>query len=144
MLFVYDKLILTENTIIKFVFDVSSSVASKELDVKISIAWTDIPTITDISTTKSLVNDIDLLVVTPSNKAYWGNRVPDGDAKNPIEQVELVAWEAGKYSIYLHARTFPTTSTQNVSLAMVYPNGLSVTGNVSFRNPNTQPYNTIL
>ena len=85
MLFVYDNLVVASGSISQFSLTVDTSQASLHLKLKVSIAWTDIPG--SSTSAKTLVNDIDLLVVTPGHVAYWGNGQENGDRLHTKEQV---------------------------------------------------------
>ena len=128
MLFVYDEFQLASNQVFNFSFEVNSSIVSKKLNIKATLVWTDVPFTKDFSAEKTLVNDIDLLIMSPSMKGYWGNAVPGGDHVNPCEQALVPANEAGFYVVYLRANVFPSKQFQNVALVMTYPAGPVVAG----------------
>jgi hypothetical protein len=105
---------------------ISSTTAALNIPLKAALVWTDIPYPSSQSGRKNLINDIDLLVVTPSSKAYWGNKVAGGDHLNPVEMSYLTASEGGTYNIYVKANNL--VSNQAVSLAVTYPNEASILG----------------
>ena len=118
---------MISNQVVQFNLTISSSLAALNLFLKATIAWTDEPYPACSSGQKNLINDIDLLVVTPSKLAYWGNNVANGDYLNPVEMVYLDSVsEIGIYSIYLRANNLK--SPQNVSLVLTYPTGTDIIG----------------
>lgn len=119
-LYVYDELSFASGGIKKFVVTLSEDNAAKGLDFKVTIAWTDPPYPSSSIGATNLLNDIDLVVMTPGGTAYWGNGIAYGDRKNSVEQVHLSSTEEGDYSIYIKANSLDT-STQKVSIVITYP-----------------------
>lgn len=120
-LFIHDDLSLSSGSIMKFVVTISSDNVNKELDLKVTIAWTDKPYDVAANGASILLNDIDLMLETPNGNSYWGNRQPDGDDKNTVEQIHIATTtEVGDYTIYVKANTL-VTSTQKVALVATYP-----------------------
>lgn len=85
MLFVYDNLMVRSCTNWTFSIDIPTVAASLKGHLKVTLVWIDPPP-SPISN-KALVHNIDLLVVTPSMKGFWGNGKVNGDSVNPVEQV---------------------------------------------------------
>jgi hypothetical protein len=89
----------------------------------VTLAWTDPASLPSPDAAVSvLVNDIDLLLVSPQGKLYAGNsfwsiefaptavKVPVLDAVNNQEQVHVPAAEAGMWAVHVRARRLSTSS----------------------------------
>ena len=117
-LFVYDNLQVSSGG--SYFFKVHIPVSGT---FKATIVWTDSPL--PVPSSKYLVNDIDLLIQTPTStspaKYYWGNGVPNGDDANNVEQVTVTATTVGDYFVYILAHSFPDALIQNVALVFTYP-----------------------
>ena len=96
----------------EFEFDVQSS--SKPL--KITLVWTDYPGTENAS--KALVNDLDLMVVDPDGKIYYGNHLTNGwsshittasgfDRDNNVENVFIQTPVTGSYKIRVYGTLVP-------------------------------------
>jgi len=87
--------------------------ASGNFPLKITLVWTDYPAMPSASIT--LVNDLDLKVITPDNITYRGNTFANGqsitggtgDRRNVEEQVLFLTPEAGDYSIIVEGYNIP-------------------------------------
>jgi serine protease AprX len=89
--------------------------------IKISLVWTDYPGSTSAATT--LVNDLDLIITSPSGKVYVGNDFSspynnNWDYKNNVENVFISLSEKGTYTIEIDAYNVPSGS-QDFSLAVL-------------------------
>ncbi|WP_186786207.1 S8 family serine peptidase [Paenibacillus agilis] len=108
----------------------TGNVATYTVDVasgqplKISTVWSDFQAA--VSTTKALVNDLDLEVVSPSGQVYKGNCFVSNtastscasfDRANNVENVYFNTSEAGKYTIRVKAYNVPQ-STQPFALVV--------------------------
>ncbi|WP_246941897.1 S8 family serine peptidase [Bacillus pinisoli] len=90
-------------------------------ELKISLVWTDYPGSTSASTT--LVNDLDLIITSPSGKVYVGNDFTspynnNWDYKNNVENVFIPISENGTYTIEINAYNVPSGS-QDFSVAVL-------------------------
>lgn len=90
-------------------------------ELKISLVWTDYPGSTSAATT--LVNDLDLIITSPSGKVYVGNDFSspynnNWDSKNNVENVFITLSEKGTYTIEIDAYNVPSGS-QDFSLAVL-------------------------
>ena len=120
MLYVYDQLrVLNTNMTYQFIVSIDNATAVKGLPIKLSIVWNDVPYNGALGA-KTLVNDFDCAIITPSNAVYMGNKNPKGDNVNTVEQIYLIAGETGDYSIYVTAKVL-IVSSMNVSIALTYP-----------------------
>jgi len=129
MLYVYDQLRFTKTGMTyQFIVSIDDATVVKGLPVKLSIVWNDVPYTGALG--KTLVNDFDCAIITPSNTVYMGNKNPKGDNVNTVEQIYLVAGEKGDYTIYVTAKVL-TVSSMDVSIALTYPtSSKSVSGPV--------------
>jgi hypothetical protein len=119
MLYVYDQLKFTTiNMTYQFIVSIDDATVVKGLPIKLSIVWNDVPYTGALA--KTLVNDFDCAIITPSNAVYMGNKNPKGDNVNTVEQIYLVAGEKGNYTIYVTAKVM-TVSSMDVSIALTYP-----------------------
>lgn len=89
--------------------------------LRIALAWTDYPG--NPSASVSLVNDLDLVIKSPSGKTYAGNDFTapynnSWDGRNNVETVILPSAEAGTYTIEVQAYNVPS-GTQDFSFAVV-------------------------
>lgn len=85
-------------------------VASSGVPLKVTLAWSDYPAST--SAAKALVNDLDLVVISPSGAEYHGNdfAAPYNDTfdrNNNVENVFINAPEVGTYRIRVQAYNVP-------------------------------------
>ena len=120
MLYVYDKLNFVNTQITyQFIVNINDTIAAKGLPIKLSMVWNDVPYEGAIGG-KTLVNDFDCAIITPSNAVYMGNKNPKGDNVNTVEQIYLVAGEKGNYFINITAKVLKEKS-MNVSIALTYP-----------------------
>ncbi len=92
-------------------------------ELKITLAWTDVPGA--LNADPALVNDLDLVVVPPSNTSFHGNRFTDGfsntsaenDTLNNVEMVRLAAPETGWWTVSVRGANVPM-GAQNFALAV--------------------------
>lgn len=101
-------------------FAVTVKNASKPL--KLTLVYTDAPGAA--AAAKTLVNDLDLVVVDPSGKRLFPNRLTDKDAVNNVENVDVNSPVAGIYKVSVKAANVP----QGLSGAQPY--ALVVTGGI--------------
>lgn len=131
-LFVYDNLPLGSDECLRF------EITCAEGALKVTIAWTDMAYPSGNSGSKSLVNDLDLLVYDIENSSdlettNFGNNYYVGnggssqtltDDVNVVEQVELSVSSRSTYRIYIRANTL-AAALQKVSVVVTYPVGSS-------------------
>lgn len=99
------------------------NVSSANIPLLITLVWTDYPAFP--SSQKILVNDLDLLVISPSGKIYKGNffengySITDGehDDKNNVERIILKEPEVGTYILKVKGSKVPMPP-QNFSLVV--------------------------
>ncbi|MFZ3590900.1 S8 family serine peptidase [Bacillus sp. DJP31] len=89
--------------------------------LKISLVWTDYPGSTTAATT--LVNDLDLIITSPTGKVFVGNDFTspynnNWDSKNNVENVFVSLSEKGTYTIEVDAYNVPS-GPQDFSIAIL-------------------------
>jgi len=86
---------------------------------KASVAWTDPAASPYSAFSRTLIQDMDLVVVSPSGAIIRGNHLDGGvrERRNNQEQVTVAAAEAGVYSVYVVAYDLPA-GPQNFSLVV--------------------------
>lgn len=102
----------------------SCSVKDLRVPLKITLAWTDYPG--NAGRYPNLVNDLDLVVTSPSGKTHYGSgglRQSDGrpDRVNNVERVIISAPEPGRYQIRIRAFNVPHGPQD---FALVYSGGI--------------------
>lgn len=90
------------------------SVANSGSPFKVTLVWTDFPS--DEVALKQMVNDLDLVVTSPSGAVYRGNVFSGGwsqtggaaDNRNNIENVFVQSAEAGTWNVQVNATNVPS------------------------------------
>jgi hypothetical protein len=100
------------------------TVNDPSLPLKFTLVWIDYPGSPNIY--PNLVNDLDLVVTSPSGLTYYGNTRngrPGGspDRVNTVERLIIVGPEVGRYSIRVRAFNVPRGPQD---FALVYSGGL--------------------
>jgi hypothetical protein len=75
---------------------------------RITLAWQDYPG--SSAAAKTLVNDLDLIVTSPSGTHFHPNGLDTSDSLNNIESVEFVAAETGSYTVRVYGDTIAETA----------------------------------
>ena len=75
---------------------------------RLTLAWQDYPGASGAS--KTLVNDLDLTVTSPSGTVYHPNNLDTADHANNIEFIEFTAAETGVYSVKVNGYSVSKTS----------------------------------
>lgn len=88
---------------------------SGALPLRIVLAWTDPPA--SLSAARQLVNDLDLVLIGPDGREYWGNAASGGDRINNVEGVIVARPQPGTYRIEVRAHNIPI-GTQPYALAV--------------------------
>lgn len=94
------------------------------IPLALTLAWTDYPGSAGVY--PNLVNDLDLVVTSPSGKIYYGNSLPGqsggaADRVNNVERVIIPQPEAGRYSLRVRGFNVPRGPQD---FALVYSGGL--------------------
>jgi subtilisin family serine protease len=103
----------------------SCTVADPTAPLRVTIAWTDYPG--GAGHYPNLVNDLDLVVTSPSGQFYYGN-APAGqiggqpDRVNNVERVTIATPEVGRYQIRIRAFNVPRGPQP---VALVYSGGIA-------------------
>lgn len=100
-LFIYDNLAVKSKTAWYFTLAITDNTLIG-VALKVTLAWTDPPLESKLSINSVLMNNVDLVVVGPDSKQYWGNRVQGGDSNNTVEQVYLTV-QMGTYKVFLNS-----------------------------------------
>lgn len=90
-------------------------VNSKDSPFCVTIVWNDPPNVAWAA--KNLLNDLDLMVVTPSGKVYHGNN-RQGDEFNPVEKVVIYHPSKGEYKVHVTSKQFAYGDTQRYSIVI--------------------------
>jgi subtilisin family serine protease len=99
-------------------------VADTQQPLAFTLAWTDYPGGAGVY--PSLVNDLDLVVVSPSGKTFYGNSQPGQsggapDRTNNVERIIVPQPEAGRYIIRIRGFNVPRGPQD---FALVYSGGI--------------------
>ena len=98
------------------------TVTSNAYPLRATIAWTDVVNV--VWAAKSLLNDFDLTILTPSGDTLYGNNIK-GDEFNPVERIVIDVPEVGEYKVTITSKIFPSGGSQ--TYGMVITSGGSVT-----------------
>jgi hypothetical protein len=115
-------------------------VASDELPLKITLAYTDVPGLP--AAIPALVNDLDLIVIAPDGKIYRGNQFDNGesipdvaysDNINNVEAVHIFVPKPGVYTVKVIGKNIAEdarqdTPTVDQDFALVISGDLATTG----------------
>jgi hypothetical protein len=99
------------------------AVTSTDHPLRATIAWTD--EVNVVWAAKSLLNDLDLTVTSPSGAVLYGNSIK-GDEFNPVERVVIDVPEVGNYKVVVTSKIFPSGGSQDYGV--VITSGGSVSG----------------
>ena len=99
-LIVYDGIVLTTGASTSFPVVVS---ATNRLCI--TAVWTDFPG--TVGAAKQLVNDLDVLVITPAGQTNYPNALQQPDRLNNVEGLDLATAEPGVYTIVLKGYNVP-------------------------------------
>lgn len=100
-LYVADQEILESYSVRKYFVEISTALTP----LRVTIAWSDPPNV--MWATKNLLNDIDLVVTSPSGVVSYGNNI-QRDEFNPVERVVIETPEIGTYTVEVIGNFFPT------------------------------------
>jgi serine protease AprX len=115
--YVNESKALTTGTKATYTFSATSS-----RPLKFTLAWTDYPG--SPSAQYALVNDLDIVVKSPSGKVYVGNDTTspynnNWDSLNNVESVSIAVPENGTYTIEVQAYNVAAGGSQDFSLALI-------------------------
>eukprot|EP00602_Paraphysomonas_sp_CaronLab_P003300 CAMPEP_0185020344 /NCGR_PEP_ID=MMETSP1103-20130426/2933_1 /TAXON_ID=36769 /ORGANISM="Paraphysomonas bandaiensis, Strain Caron Lab Isolate" /LENGTH=880 /DNA_ID=CAMNT_0027551175 /DNA_START=787 /DNA_END=3429 /DNA_ORIENTATION=+ len=83
--------------------------------LRVSVVWNDPPNV--VWAAKMLLNDIDLMVISPSGQVFYGNN-RRGDEFNPLERVVIHKPEKGVYTVHVTAKKLAMGSEQLYSIVI--------------------------
>jgi hypothetical protein len=121
---------LTRHTYHLTLTDVSSTTP-----LRVTIAWVDPPNI--VWAVKNLLNDLDLIVYTPSGDTLYGNSII-GDEFNTQERVSLTLPMVGDYKIVVQSKVFPTQSNADDDVQQQYSIVITSSGQVNEQKFKTE------
>lgn len=105
-------------------------IVSTNVPLKAVLVWADYPARPASAYNYELINDLDLLIETPSGTNYWGNGAVDGDQTNTVEKIVIAAPELGIYRVNIIA--------QNVMVLGSLP-ALAISGAIDGLQPIVVP-----
>lgn len=73
------------------------TIAASNAPLDVALSWIDYPA--ELSASKTLVNDLDLLVVDPSGTTYYPNGLSQADTVNTVEALRIPSAIAGAWQI---------------------------------------------
>ena len=83
----------------------SWDVSDGSVPMHVTLAWTDYPATT--SSSKQLVNDLDLTVQSPTGTSYYPNHLGGADHTNNVETVDIASPVTGTYTIVVKGYNVP-------------------------------------
>ena len=114
------------------------SVTDTAVPLRVTLSWTDPANV--VWAAKNLLNDLDLMIVSPTGMYYYGNNIK-GDELNPVERIVLSESDGlviGAYTIVVVAKSLATDAQE---FSIVITSGGSVDESktrTSSANLNTQ------
>jgi hypothetical protein len=91
------------------------SVAEAGLPLRATIVWID--PVNVMWSSKGLLNDLDLIVTSPSGIVYYGNNIT-ADEFNPVERVFVPAAEMGDWTVVVVAHELAVGTSQDYSIVI--------------------------
>jgi hypothetical protein len=113
------------------------TINSATTPLRVTIAWTDKPGV--VGTSKQLKNDIDLKVIGPDNKIYYGNGGTTKDSLNPVERVYIASPTVGTYSVVISIATGALTGTPYQMVSLVITAAATIVTTPVYTNPTSTP-----
>jgi hypothetical protein len=80
-----------------------------------TICWSDPANV--VWAAKNLLNDLDLMVTSPSGEVFYGNNI-QGDEFNPVEKVSIGVPEVGEYVITVTAKQLAVGTSQDYGIVI--------------------------
>jgi subtilisin family serine protease len=103
-------------------FEQSVVVRDISRPLKVTLAYTDAPA--SASAVRTLVNDLDLTVVSPSGKVFYPNGKSGPDSVNNMEQIDVLQPEAGTYRVMVKGTNVPQGKGGSQPFALVTAAGI--------------------
>ncbi len=82
--------------------------------LKITICWIDPPNF--VFSSQQLLNDVDVTILDPHDRIWYGNNVTGGDEANPAEIIEILSPMKGTYLVNISLGELGSQLSQNVSV----------------------------
>lgn len=108
----------------------SLQVTEADLPLRATIVWID--PVNVMWSSKGLLNDLDLIVTSPSGVVYYGNNIT-ADEFNPVERVFVSEAEVGMWTIVVVAHELAVGPNQDYSIV------ITASGNVQESLTNIDP-----
>jgi hypothetical protein len=102
-------------------------VTSHDAPLCVTIVWNDPPNV--IWAAKNLLNDLDLMVVSPKGEVFYGNN-RKGDEFNPVEKVVIYRPVKGEYKVHVTSKLFAYGTNQSYSIVITSLRGYVEEGHV--------------
>jgi len=96
------------------------TVLTSTQSLRVLLAWTDSPA--SLSASAQLVNDLDLVIIGPDRRTYYGNGGPSEDRTNNVEGVIINTPSLGPYQVEVRGFNVPVAG-QSYALAIAGPLG---------------------
>ncbi|APH38601.1 hypothetical protein BHR79_03270 [Methanohalophilus halophilus] len=125
---VHDNINLSTNTSWTTEYYVDNS----QTPLKATLVWNDYPATT--SAGKALVNNLDLVIISPNNSHYYGNGAPDN--VNNVEQIRIDPPEEGWYTFSVNGTNVPQGSEQQFAFVIA---GGSLNNETVVRKATVEP-----
>eukprot|EP00981_Chlorochromonas_danica_P002933 scaffold600_cov193-Ochromonas_danica.AAC.9 len=112
-LFVADGVNIGEDSDIRYAVQISSG----SVPLRVTIGWYDAANVQG-TTSKALVNDLDLTVTSPSGRTYYPNNKVSKDSVNTLERVSVENPGSGVWKVNVHCNTLPFAGNQLFSIVI--------------------------
>lgn len=106
-LFVADAVNIMENSNVRY----TVKVASSSFPLTVTIGWYDPPNVQG-TTSKALLNDLDLTLRSPSGQTYYPNNRPSVDVVNTLERVRVQSPATGTWTVDIRCKSLPFAGNQ--------------------------------
>jgi len=113
LLFVRDLVTIGEYSVRSRTFKVTGN----SRPIRATLTWYD-PPASASTTSKALINDLDLILTSPSNQIYYSNQLSNYDRKNNVEQVIINSPVTGIWTLSVQSNALPYSQQQRFSVAM--------------------------
>ena len=100
------------------------TVINTNAPLKATLTWADYPTRPAAAYHFELVNDLDLLIESPSGASFWGNGIEGGDRTNNVEKIVVENPEPGTYRILVIGANIMVTGSQPALVVTGGVNGI--------------------
>jgi hypothetical protein len=116
-LFVDDAVILGANSQKAYAVKLNKNNVLSGVPITVTVTWYDAPNV-DGTTSKALINDLDLKIVAPNNVMYYPNGKKVKDALNTNEKIVISNPKKGTYKVTVTSQALPAGGSQKFSIAI--------------------------